>query len=61
MPIQIAKAQAQRDAANTLAVYATQYLATRQLRPSTTREYRRLLDNTILPTLGAEPLKKIAR
>lgn len=59
--LEAAKEQAQRDAANTLAVYATQYLATRQLRPSTTREYRRLLDNTILPALGAEPLKKITR
>lgn len=43
----------------TLAVYAEQWLATRELKPRTRVEYRGLLDRHILPTLGSERLDRI--
>lgn len=59
--LEAAKEQARIDAANTLAVYAERYLISRDLRPKTIREYRGLLDRTLLPAFGATPLKQITR
>lgn len=43
----------------TLATYADQWLATRDLKPRTGVEYRGLLDRHILPALGSERLDRI--
>jgi len=43
-------------ASNTVAGFAEQYLAERDLRPSTLRSYRQLLSSRILPLLGQMPL-----
>lgn len=59
--LQAAKEQARLDATNTFAVHAERYLASRDLRPKTLREYRGLLDRTLLPAFGATPLKQITR
>ena len=59
--LEAAKEQARIDAANTFAVHAERYLASRGLRPKTIREYRGLLDRTLLPAFGATPLKQITR
>lgn len=40
----------------TLAVYAEQWLADRELKPRTRHDYRKLLDSLILPALGAREL-----
>jgi len=56
-----AKEQARIDAANTFSLYAERYLASRDLRPKTIREYRGLLDRTLLPAFGATPLKQFTR
>jgi len=45
--------------AATLAAYAEPWLIARELRPRTRDLYRRLLDQKILPDLGALPLKAI--
>lgn len=44
---------------NTFGVYAAEYLVTRNLRPSTLTNYRRLLDSRLLPTFEARPLRQI--
>lgn len=59
--LEAAKEQARIDAANTFAVHAERYLASRDLRPKTIREYRGLLDRTLLPVFGTTPLKQITR
>ncbi|MFT4157657.1 MAG: tyrosine-type recombinase/integrase [Microbacterium sp.] len=59
--LEAAKEQARIDAANTFSVYADRYLTSRDLRPKTIREYRGLLDRTLLPAFGATPLKQITR
>lgn len=59
--LEAAKEQARIDAANTFAVYAERYLTSRDLRPKTIREYRGLLDRTLLPAFGETPLKQITR
>lgn len=59
--LEAAKEKARLDAANTFAVYAERYLTERDLRPKTVREYRGLLDRTLLPAFGEMPLKKITR
>jgi len=51
-PREAAKKQAERDAAYTFAVYADRYLTTRDLRPKTGQEYRRLLAKDLLPAFG---------
>jgi integrase len=43
-------------ASNTVAGFAEQYLAERDLRPSTFRSYRQLLSSRILPLLGQMPM-----
>ena len=59
--LEAAHERARRDAANTFAVYAERYLAERELRPKTVREYRGLLARTLLPTFEQTPLKQITR
>lgn len=59
--LEAAKEQARIDAANTFAVYAERYLTSRDLRPKTIREYRGLLDRTLIPAFGETPLKEITR
>ncbi|MFT4085006.1 MAG: tyrosine-type recombinase/integrase [Nocardioides sp.] len=59
--LEAAKEQARIDAANTFAAYAERYLTSRELRPKTIREYRGLLDRTLLPAFGDTPLKQITR
>jgi integrase len=44
----------------TLKQYANNWLKTRRLKPGTRALYRRLLDNLILPELGAVPIDRIA-
>lgn len=56
-----ALARARADAANTFSVFAEHYLTDRLLRPTTLREYRRLLENVLLPTFGDSALKQITR
>lgn len=53
--------QARRDAANTFAVLSERYVTERGLRPTSAREYRRLLNTALLPTFGETPLKQITR
>ncbi len=53
--------KAQQDAANIFSTYASSYIADRELRPKTKREYRRLLDTALVPTFGNTPLKQITR
>ena len=53
------KRQAAEARRNTFKAYAAEYLNTRDLRPSTRREYKRILDVTLLPTFGSMPLKSI--
>ncbi|WP_165763283.1 MULTISPECIES: tyrosine-type recombinase/integrase [unclassified Nocardioides] len=59
--LEAAKERARLDAANTFAVYAERYLMSRDLRPKTVREYRGLLDRTLVPAFGETPLKAITR
>lgn len=44
---------------NTFAVFADEYVSTRNLRPTTVREYERLLSGTLLPAFGDKPLTRI--
>ncbi|MGH3630244.1 MAG: tyrosine-type recombinase/integrase [Sciscionella sp.] len=53
--------QARIDAANTLVAFSERYLTERDLRSSTVREYRRMLNASLLPTFGEKPLKQITR
>ncbi|WP_160158128.1 tyrosine-type recombinase/integrase [Nocardioides sp. SLBN-35] len=57
--LEAAKEQARLDAANTFAVYAERYLASRDLRPKTIREYRGLLERVLGPAFGDVPSKQI--
>lgn len=59
--LEAAKERARLDAANTFSVYAERYLTSRDLRPKTVREYRGLLDRTLVPAFGETPLKEITR
>lgn len=43
----------------TLRAYADQWLTDRELKPRTRHDYRKLLDDAILPTLGDRPLEGI--
>jgi integrase len=53
--------RAAREAAQlTVADYADRWLAERELKPRTRSEYRRLLDNLILPAVGARTVAAIA-
>jgi len=51
--------QAEVERLNTFRVLAEEYLTTRDLRPVTVRNYRRLLARNLLPVFGDVPLKKI--
>ncbi len=57
---QAARLRRETDAArSTLAGFSEWYLSHRQLRPTTYRNYHRLLQSVILPRLGATPLQQI--
>lgn len=51
--------KAEADRRNTLRVYAAEFLAERNLRPVTRREYQRIIDLLVLPILGSMPLTEI--
>jgi integrase len=55
------KAAALRAETVTLRAYATQWLASRTLRPNTHKDYRHLLDNVVLPELGDLHLANLTR
>lgn len=59
--LEAVKEKARLDAANTFEVYAVRYVSERDLRPKTVREYRGLLERTLLPAFGEMPLKQIRR
>ena len=59
--LEASQEQARLDAANTFGLFAERYVSERDLRPKTVREYRGLLERTLLPAFGEMPLKQISR
>lgn len=59
--LETVQVQARLDAAHTFQVYAERYLAERDLRSNTAKEYRRILTTVLLPAFGQTPLKRIGR
>ncbi len=59
--LEAVKEQARLDAANTFRLFVERYVSERELRSKTIREYRGLLERTLLPAFGDLPLKQISR
>lgn len=57
--LEAVKKQAERDSANTFAVYADQHVTARDLRPENEQEYRRLVTKSSFPAVGDRPLMAI--
>lgn len=46
---------------NTFSAYCEQFFASRDLKPGTEQEYRRVISTRLAPTFGSMPLRKITR
>lgn len=57
--LELQRKKAEADQKNTFGVYAEEFLAERELRPTTRREYRRIVDVLLVPILGPKLLKDI--
>lgn len=57
--LELQRKQAETSRKNTFEVYAAEFLAERELRPTTLREYRRIVDVLLVPILGPKPLNEI--